>query len=104
MTIALPCAGQIMFMQFGPNSIIEIILKLNYDANFMFPNVSNPLKVAFDPFFTTKEKERGTGLGLASAYGIVKNHEGIITAHSEKEPGATFNIYLPTSEKDASAD
>ncbi|MBW2707164.1 MAG: hypothetical protein JRD84_12760, partial [Deltaproteobacteria bacterium] len=45
----------------------------------------------------TREKERGTGLGLASAYGIIKNHDGIITALSEKEQGATFNIYLPAS-------
>jgi PAS domain S-box-containing protein len=58
---------------------------------------ANTLKMVFDPFFTTKEKERGTGLGLASAYGIIKNHDGIITAHSEKGQGATFNIYLPAS-------
>jgi len=58
------------------------------------------LKKVFDPFFTTKAKERGTGLGLASAYGIVKNHDGIITAESEIGQGATFNIFLPASEKD----
>jgi PAS domain S-box-containing protein len=58
------------------------------------------LKKVFDPFFTTKAKERGTGLGMASAYGIVKNHDGIITAESEIGQGTTFSIYLPASEKD----
>ncbi len=58
------------------------------------------LKKVFDPFFTTKDLTRGIGLGLASTYGIVKNHGGIITAYSEKGLGSTFNIYLPVSEKD----
>jgi two-component system, cell cycle sensor histidine kinase and response regulator CckA len=53
----------------------------------------------FDPFFTTKEVSRGTGLGLASVYGIIKNHSGIINANSKKGEGATFNIFLPASEK-----
>jgi PAS domain S-box-containing protein len=54
----------------------------------------------FDPFFTTKDAGQGSGLGLASVYGIINNHGGMITAHSHKGDGATFNIYFPVSEKE----
>jgi len=53
----------------------------------------------FEPFFTTKGLASGTGLGMASAYGIIKGHGGYIDIDSKKGKGTTFSIYLPATEK-----
>jgi len=55
-------------------------------------------KRLFEPFFTTKTMGKGTGLGLASSYGIIKGHGGYIDVESQKNQGTTFNIYLPASD------
>ncbi|MHB8139292.1 MAG: hybrid sensor histidine kinase/response regulator [Smithellaceae bacterium] len=55
----------------------------------------------FEPFFSTKERGHGTGMGLASVYGIMKNHGGFVSVDSKQGVGTSFMIYLPASDKKA---
>jgi len=68
------------------------MLSVSDNGTGIEPGMMNEI---FEPYFTTKEKDKGTGLGLALVYGIVKKYKGDVKVYSELDKGSTFNIYLP---------
>lgn len=82
------CKNSLFNLQSGPHLIVEI-----HDTGTGIPlNIMNRI---FEPFFTTKAIHKGTGLGLAAAFGTIKQHNGSITVYSEEGQGTLFNITLP---------
>jgi two-component system cell cycle sensor histidine kinase/response regulator CckA len=73
-----------------------VVLSISDTGNGIPPSIRSRI---FEPFFTTKEDKGGTGMGLCSVYGIVKNHKGVITVASEIDRGSTFTLYIPSAKK-----
>jgi len=92
-----PAALDQAFVSTHPGSTAgaHVCLSIHDTGCGMGPDV---LAHLFEPFFTTKEPGRGTGLGLSTVYGIVKQHRGYIDVQSEPGRGSTFSVYLPRVE------
>jgi two-component system, cell cycle sensor histidine kinase and response regulator CckA len=103
---AMPGGGT-MTLQCGQTQLIgqEAAHRGLKPGNYAFASVTDTgigmeedtRKRVFEPFFTTKEMGSGTGLGLASAYGIIRHHGGMIEVQSAKGQGSTFTVYLPAT-------
>jgi CheY-like chemotaxis protein len=110
---AMPEGGRIIITT-APVAVTEAEARRNAEAragNFVCLRVTDTgcgmddatLKRIFEPFFTTKEAGKGTGLGLATVYGIVRQHQGWVTVESEPGRGSTFCVFLPAAAATANA-
>jgi len=89
-------AGEIKDKDISLRPGASVILSVSDNGTGISPNV---IRNIFEPYFTTKKQGKGTGLGLAVVYGIVKEHMGDIKVFSKKGEGTTFNVYLPLIKK-----
>ncbi|OGW26882.1 MAG: hypothetical protein A2X56_09020 [Nitrospirae bacterium GWC2_57_13] len=104
---AMPQGGDLLIETEAVEISADFIARHGYGETGIFASISitdtgmgmdaEMQKKIFQPFFTTKEPGKGTGLGLAMAYGIIKQHNGFINVYSEPGKGTTFRIYLPVA-------
>ncbi len=102
--IKMMLAPDLQITRADPSQIEQVIMNLCFNARDAMPKGGHLLietattERIFEPFFTTKEIGKGTGLGLATVMGIVKQHGGFVDVYSELGRGTAFRVYLPASE------